>query len=210
MKTKKLFIVGAGGFGRELHAWVQHHPDFRKAWEIGGFLDDNKDALKPFGSFAEVFPLKGHTVLPNHLYLCGFGLPAVKVKLLPSLINAGAEFFTFIHPSCVLGERLKIGKGVVICPGVSVTADISIGDYSMIGPNTTIGHDAQIGAWNTLCAQCDITGRVVIEDEVFLGSRASIIPGKKIGNRSIVGAGAVVVSNVPEGVTVVGNPARIL
>ena len=207
---KKLFIVGAGGFGRELHAWIQDHADFNKAWEIAGFLDDNPDALKSFGSFAKVFPLKGHMVSSDNLYLCGLGLPAVKMELLAPLIKVGAQFITFIYPNCVVGERVKIGRGVVLCPGVSASVDISIGDYSMIGPSTTIGHDASIGEWNTLCAQCDITGRVVVGDGVFMGSRASVIPSKKVGSRSIVGAGAVVISNVPEGVTVVGNPARIL
>jgi len=80
----------------------------------------------------------------------------------------------------------------------------------MIGPNSTIGHDAIIGDWTTLCAQCDVTGKVNIGNEVFLGSRVSIIPSIKVGSRSILGAGAVVISNVPEAVTMVGNPARIL
>jgi acetyltransferase-like isoleucine patch superfamily enzyme len=51
---------------------------------------------------------------------------------------------------------------------------------------------------------------VKVADRVFMGSRATVIPGKKVGARSIVGAGAVVVADVPPGVTVVGNPARVL
>jgi acetyltransferase-like isoleucine patch superfamily enzyme len=80
----------------------------------------------------------------------------------------------------------------------------------MIGPNTVVGHDSKIGDYCTLCAQCDITGGVVIKNEVLLGSRVSIIPRRTIGNKSILGAGAVIISNVPDEVTMVGNPARIL
>jgi sugar O-acyltransferase (sialic acid O-acetyltransferase NeuD family) len=207
---KKLYIVGAGGFGRELHSWIQQHPDFNSVWKIAGFLDDNPNALKLFGSFAKVLPLKGHKVSVDNLYLCGLGLPAVKKELLTPLVKVGAEFITFIHPTCVIGERVKIGRGVVLCPGISISVDITIGDFSMIGPNTTIGHDVSIGEWNTLCAQCDITGHVVVGDSVFMGSRVSVIPSKKLGNKSIVGAGAVVISNVPEGCTVAGNPARLI
>ena len=207
---KKLYIVGAGGFGRELHSWIQQHPDFNSAWKIAGFLDDNPNALNLFGSFAKVLPLKGHKVSIDNLYLCGLGLPAVKKELLTPLVKGGAEFITFIHPTCVIGERVKIGQGVVLCPGISISVDITIGDFSMIGPNTTIGHDVSIGEWNTLCAQCDLTGHVVVGDSVFMGSRVSVIPNKKIGNKSIVGAGALVISNVPEGCTVVGNPARVI
>lgn len=207
---KKLYIVGAGGFGREVYAWVKQHPEFNKSWTLAGFLDDNADALMRFGNFSSVIPLKSHEVLNSNVYICALGLPLVKAKLMAPLIEQKAEFISFVHPTAVIGERVKLGRGVVVCPGVSISVDISIGDFSMIGPNTTIGHDGTIGAWCTLCAQCDITGRVTINDGVFLGSRVSIIPGKKIGNKSILGAGSVVISDVPEGVTVVGNPARIL
>lgn len=208
--SKKLFIVGAGGLGRELHSWIQQHPDFNRDYSFSGFLDDNPDALKPFGNFAPVLPIVGHQVSADSVYLCGIGIPSMKIKLLSSLINSRASFISFIHPSSVVGERIKIGQGVIVCPGVSISADITIGSYSMIGPNTTIGHDAIIGEWCTLCAQCDITGHVVVGSAVFMGSRASIIPGKKIGSESIIGAGAVVITDVPSQVTVVGNPARIL
>jgi sugar O-acyltransferase (sialic acid O-acetyltransferase NeuD family) len=207
---KNLFIVGAGGFGREVYAWIKQHPEFNKTWVLAGFLDDNLEALNPFGNFANVSVLKNHQVSNANVYICALGLPPVKSKLLASLIEQKAEFISFIHPTAVIGERVKIGRGVVVCPGASISVDISIGDFSMIGPNTTIGHDGTIGAWCTLCAQCDVTGRVTIGDGVFLGSRVSIIPSKKVGRGSILGAGSVVISDVPEGVTVVGNPARIL
>ena len=207
---KKLYIVGAGGFGREVHAWIKQHPEFNKRWVVAGFLDDNLDALKAFGSFATVLPLKNHQVLETNVYICALGLPLVKTKLITPLIEQNAEFISFIHPTAIIGERVKLGRGVVVCPGVSISADISIGAFSMIGPNTTIGHDGAIGEWCTLCAQCDITGHVTIKDAVFLGSRVSIIPGKTVGSKSILGAGSVVISDVPESVTIVGNPARIL
>jgi acetyltransferase-like isoleucine patch superfamily enzyme len=55
-----------------------------------------------------------------------------------------------------------------------------------------------------------VTGRVQVADRVFLGSRVSIIPGRQVGSRAVLGAGAVVITDVPPGVTMVGNPARIL
>ena len=207
---KKLLIIGAGGFGREVYTWLQNNPSNKKEWELAGFLDDNLDALKPFGDFAPVSSIHGHQVDPQNVYVCGLGLPGMKNKILEPFLSAGAEFITFIHPTSTLGSRIKIGRGVFICPGVSISADIKIGDFVMIGPNSTIGHDAVIGDWTTLCAQCDVTGKVNIGNEVFMGSRVSIIPSKKIGSRSILGAGAVIISNVPDNVTMVGNPARIL
>jgi sugar O-acyltransferase (sialic acid O-acetyltransferase NeuD family) len=207
---KKLLIVGAGGFGRELYAWASQHPDCGRAWQLAGFLDDNSEALKPFGSFAPVWPLAGHKPMADQLYLIGLGSPVTKEKLIAPLVSAGAEFLTFVHPSAIIGARVTLGRGVVICPGAILSVDIDVGEFAMVNLNSTIGHDARIGAWTTLSAQCDVTGHVRVADRVFLGSGARIIPGKSVGSRSTVGAGAVVVTDVPAAVTVVGNPARIL
>jgi sugar O-acyltransferase (sialic acid O-acetyltransferase NeuD family) len=177
---------------------------------LAGFLDDNADALLTFGRFAPVSPLAGHKPSVDNLYLAGLGMPLLKEKLVAPLVAAGAEFVTFVHPQSHLGARVKLGKGAVICPGAILSVDIEIGDFAMVNLNCTIGHDATLGPWTSLSAQCDITGHVRVADRVFMGSRASIIPGKTVGSRSIVGAGAVVVRDVPAGVTVVGIPARIL
>ncbi len=207
---KKLWIVGAGGFGREMHVWARQHPDHGRAWQVAGFLDDNAQALRAFGDFAPIAPLTGHAVDPGALYLCGLGLPPVKEKLLRPLLDAGAEFLTFIHPRALVGDRVKLGRGVVLCPGAIASADIVLGDFVMLNLHATVGHDASVGAWSTLSAHCDVTGRVQVADRVFMGSQASVIPGKSIGSRSVLGAGAVVINDVPADVTVVGNPARVL
>ena len=207
---KKLLIVGAGGFGRELYAWASQHPDCGKAWTVVGFLDDNPEALKPFGDFASVRPLTSHQPSADQLHLVGLGMPVLKEKLVAPLVSAGAEFLTFVHPSAIIGDRVTLGRGVVVCPGAILSVDIDVGEFALVNLNCTIGHDARLGAWTSLSAQCDITGHVRVADRVFLGSRASIIPGKTVGSRATVGAGAVVVTDVPAAVTVVGIPARIL
>jgi acetyltransferase-like isoleucine patch superfamily enzyme len=80
----------------------------------------------------------------------------------------------------------------------------------LINLNSTVGHEASVGDWSTLSAQCDVTGGAKIADRVFMGSRATVIPGKSVGSRTVVAAGAVVMTDVPADVIVAGNPARVL
>ncbi len=207
---KKLFIIGAGGFGRELYAWAAQHPDHGHAWQLAGFLDDNAQALTAFGAFAPIYPLATHRVSADEVFLCGLGLPAVKEKLLTPLLQQGAAFINFIHPKATLGARVKLGQGVILCPGAVVSVDVDLGDFVMINLNSTVGHDAKIGAWTTLSAHCDVTGFVEVGPRVFMGSRVSIIPTKKIGEGATLGAGSVIIRDVPPHVTMIGNPARVL
>lgn len=207
---KSLYIVGAGSFGRELHSYVLRHPAHGRDWTFAGFLDDNPDALQAYGRFAPVVALSGHVPSPEAVYLCGLGHPAKKARLTEPLLQAGARFIPFVHPSVLIGERVRLGAGVVLCPGVILTCDISLGDFVTVNLSTTIGHDVTVGEWTTVSSQCDLTGHVQVGAGVFIGSKASIIPGRRIGAGSLVAAGAVVFRDVAPGVTVAGNPAATL
>lgn len=207
---KKLYIVGAGGFGRELASWINDVPEGERNWIMHGFLDDDSNALKPFGSFASAMPLASHKVSPDNIYICGVGSPKIKKKVIQPLLKQGAQFISFVHPRALIGDRVKLGMGVVICPESVLSCDIELGDFSMINLRSTVGHDVKVGPWSTISAQCDLTGGTQLGAEVFLGSRVSVIPGKKVGDGATIGAGSVVMTNIPDGVTAFGSPARIL
>ena len=207
---KKLTIIGAGAFGREVYVWAKQHPDCGVAWELAGFLDDNPSALREYGDFAAIQSLTGHLPIEGNVYLNGIAQPALKQRLLAPLIAAGAEFLTFVHPTAKVGERVTLGRGVVLCPGAIVTTDAKIGEFVVLNLRSTVGHDAAVGAWTTVSAHCDITGFVQVGESVFMGSRSSIIPGRTVGEGATIGAGAVVFTHVAPGVTVFGNPAKVL
>lgn len=205
---KNLFIVGAGGFGRELKAWISHDPNFAQGTVFAGFLDDNKNALDAFSNFAPVCSLAEHRVSEENIYLCGMAIPSLKEKLISPLLKQGARFESFIHSTSIIGERVRLGRGSVICPHCVLSCDIVIGDFATLNIATTVGHDVQVGDWTTASAQVDLTGGVKVGRGVFLGSRASVIPQKTIGDYATVAAGAVVFTSVPSKTTFAGNPAR--
>ena len=206
---KDLYIVGAGGFGREVYAWLLDLPACNVEWRIRGFLDDNLQALDGFdyepGVVARVSDFQPGE---GDLFVCAIGARAHKRRVCEGLKARGAQFFTLVHPTAIVGPNVTLGEGVVLCPRVTVTCDVQIDEMVMLNLHCTVGHDVRIGAWSTVSAQCDLTGSVQVGVGAFLGSGVRVIPGKRIGDDAVVGAGSVVIRNVREGQKVFGNPAR--
>ena len=207
---RELFIVGAGGFGRELYAWLRDMPECGRDWKFAGFLDDKLSALDGFKYDAGVVA-RVDTFEPRagQLFACGIGNVQAKIAVCQPLIERGAQFLTIVHPTAILGENVALGEGVVLCPRVTLSCDIKLGPMTMLNYHVTVGHDARVGSWTTLCPHCDLTGGTQVGDRTFLGSGARLIPGTRVGDDALVGAGAVVMRTVKDGQRVFGNPARV-
>jgi sugar O-acyltransferase (sialic acid O-acetyltransferase NeuD family) len=206
---KKVYILGAGGFGREVFQWMMETLDFQKDYLFKGFIDDDPNALNSFDiDYGIVSSVREYSYQEGDVLICGLGHPEVKRTICEPLLKAGANFLTIIHPTAKVGRGCSIGVGCVICPFAILTCDVQLGDFVLFNVMSTAGHDVQVGDWSTLSAHSDCTGGVELSESVFLGSGARIIPNKKVGRSATVGAGAVVIRDVPSEDTVFGNPAR--
>lgn len=207
--SKKLYIIGAGGFGREIYGWLKDEVNLLSEYELVGFLDDNSAVLDGYeiehGVVGRILDFEPEG---DGYFICGIGSVEWKKKLCQPMVAAGARFLTLVHPTSLIGRNVTLGEGVVVCPGVTLTCDLTVGDMTMINCHSSAGHDVSIGSWCTISAHCDLTGGTVLEDEVFLGSGASVIPNKKVGEGATVGAGSVVIRDVSPFARVFGNPAR--
>lgn len=147
-----------------------------------------------------------NTVTPNywelgsHCVIGGNGFGIVDYK--------GERFVMPHHGNVVISEGVIIHNHVCIDRGV--LGSTYIGPQTAIDNFVHVAHGVQIGQRATICAGAVIGGSVVIGDDVFIGINASIKNKIKIGNNVTIGAGAVVVKDVPDGVTIIGNPGRIL
>lgn len=106
----------------------------------------------------------------------------------------------FVENDVVIGDRVTVKSGVQLWDGLRV------GDDVFIGPNVTFTNDRYPRSGNRRF-ECLPT---LLGDGCSIGAGAVLLPGIRIGRHSIVGAGAVVTTDVPDGVVVVGNPARVI
>jgi sugar O-acyltransferase (sialic acid O-acetyltransferase NeuD family) len=206
----KIAIVGAGGAGREMYSWMMHANAHAKNYQVIGFIDDNKDALLDYDYPIKVMSSVQDYVPGDECLVVSIAAPATRQKIVYELKKKRAKFYTFIHPSVIIGANSKVGEGCVICPGVIISCDTELEEFVMLNTNSTIGHDSHIGQYTTVNGKVEITGNNQVGELVFFGVGARIIPSRKIGDRAIVGAGSVVIRNVKPDTTVFGNPAKAL
>ncbi|MGO9022305.1 MAG: acetyltransferase [Syntrophobacteraceae bacterium] len=206
---KRLLIIGAGGFGRELLGWSRDIPFNARDWAVGGFLDANPAALD---GYQVDLPILGDpmTISPseNDVLTCAIGDPKAKLRIVEALKRKGGRFISIIHPTAVVGPLCRLGEGCILCPAVVITTNVTIGDFVTVNVAATVGHDVVVGEGCTICGHADITGAALLGKGVFVGSHASILPKASIGDYAIVGAGSVVLRKVREGATVMGVPAK--
>lgn len=209
MIIKKVFILGAGGFGREVYEWLSDWCAVNNGWEVGGFINDDLNALDGFDGLPPIVSrINEYSPSDNSFVVCAIGNPQDKKKVVELLIARGVEFFTLKHPTAVVGGRVKLGNGVVICPYAVLTTNITIGDFVMLNVASSVGHDVCIGDYSTLSGHCDVTGGVTLDDCVFMGSHAVVLPKAHVGAHACIGAGSVVLKRVAPYTTVFGIPAK--
>ena len=98
----------------------------------------------------------------------------------------------------------------MLCPRAVLSENAKVGKHTIVNIGSLVGHDVVMGDFCTLSCQVDIMGGCVVGDRVLFGSGSRVLPGVKIGNDCIIGAGAIVGRDVPDGATVYAEFARTL
>ena len=209
-KLTPLAIVGAGGFGREV-AWLaddinRETPTF----DFVGFVDDGAS------STPEGYPVLGTTDrwiadgrTDVHL-VCALGDPVTRWKVADRLSQAGFRFATLIHPSVKRSRHVRIGPGGMICADNILTTNIDIGAHALLNLDCTVGHDSRLADYVSMMPGVHISGDVTTDVGAYFGTGAVAINGVRIGAWSVIGAGAVVSSDIPRGMIAVGVPAKAI
>lgn len=208
---KDIAIFGVGGFGREVLALIKDINKVEPTWNIVGFFDDGYEK----GLIINGYPTLGTSADLNKWetpisVAISIGNPVIKKKILDKITNPLVDYPTLIHPTVWIGdsEFVEMGKGCIICAGNLITTNIKIGDFVILNLGCTVGHDTIIKKYSAFMPSVNISGEVIIDEGVYVGTGAKIINQLEIGDYTVVGAGAVVSKTLPSHCTAVGVPAK--
>ena len=208
---KDLIIFGASGFGREVAWAVERLNKVTPTWNLLGFMDD-ADAIQ--GTEINGYKVLGKTAdvsnYPDAYYVVAVGASRTREKIVSNMktVNPSIKFGTVIDPSVEMSDLVTIGEGTIICAHTIITVNIEIGSHVIVNLDCTVGHEAVLQDFVTLYPSVNVYGITNIGHAVELGTGMQIIQGKTVGDYSIVGAGAVVVKDIPAKCTAVGSPAK--
>lgn len=210
---KKLVILGAGGLAREVLWAVRDCNRDKHEWDVLGFIDDNPELhgqtlchLPILGGFDWV-----EKSISDELFgICGIGAPRVRKLIHEKYSAIGLHFATVVHPTVQMSQYVDIAPGVFIAASNIITTQVTLREHVFLNLACTVGHDAVLDPYVNCAPGCNISGNVHLCTGVHVGTGAKIIQDLTVGRWTRIGAGAVVVSDLPERVVAVGVPAKVI
>jgi sugar O-acyltransferase (sialic acid O-acetyltransferase NeuD family) len=206
---KPLVIIGAGGFGREV-AWLVsdiNNALSKPQWDILGFVDDSVvETAEGYSVLGGIDWLNKHAA--SFFVVCAIGNPSTRKTVIDSISSSSISFGTLIHPSVKMSKYVTVLEGSIICSDTIITTNVKIGRHCILNLGTRIGHDSVLDDYSSLMPGVNIAGDVVLGKGSYLGLNASVINKVRVGDWTTVGAGATVVSDLPEKCVAVGIPAK--
>lgn len=203
----RLGIFGASGHGK-----VIAEAALLSGWKEVFFFDDawpkaaNNSHWPIIGGFKEL--LSNWDDYDGAIVAIGDNKTRQEKSL--ELIEAGITLVTIVHPSATVSDFSQIGVGCFIAANSVLNVDTVINDLTIVNSSAVIEHDCKIGEACHISPAAALAGGVSIGNRTWVGINSSVRQEIKIGNDVIVGAGSVVVKDLPPSVRVVGNPVREL
>ena len=207
---QKLLIIGAGNIG----GFISYNIDEFGDYDVLGFLDDDvaKIGKSLYGRevLGPISAIDKYVADDEISVVIGIANPIFKRKIANFLQSKKVHFPNFIAPTVWLSKQIQLGKGIILYPGVSINYECEISDFVIMNMNCAIGHNCKFDAFSTLAPGVNLAGFSHVMQCADVGIGATTIQGVVIGKESRIGGQTMILNNVPDGATVVGNPARII
>lgn len=204
---KVLAILGASGHGKV----VADAALSSGLWQRVSFYDDAWPTKTQNGQHEIVGNTKTLLdLLEKPEVVVAVGNNNIRLAKQCELIANGFTVATVVHPSAVISSSATIAPGAVVMAGAVINSDAVVGSACIVNSNAVVEHDCLLGDAVHISPGACLAGGVIVGQCSWLGIGASIIQLKRIGTNVMVGAGAAVVTDLPDGTTAVGVPAKII
>lgn len=207
--NEALMIVGAGGHARSVAILAALTPGLTVvgvADRTAATLGERIGSAQVVATFADMPRWRSDGI---ELVALAVGDNAEREALFNQALACGLRPVTLIHPSVICDPEGTIGEGTVICAGAILGPHVRLGRGVIINTGSILDHECQVDDFAQIATGSRLAGRVRVGARAFLGIGCAVIDKKRIGIGAVIGAGAVVISDIPDGRTAVGVPARL-
>lgn len=210
---ESLLVWGGGGHGKVVADLIR-----ALGHRVAGFIDADPRKLgavvEPGGAAVVVsqdefmrLAVDGHELpFAGGAVALAVGANRPRLRGLPLL--GGRVAPALIHPAATVSPSARVGRGSVVLAGAVLNADAGVGDATIVNTGAIVEHDCVIGDGVHLSPRATLCGGVQVGEGSWICAGATVIPGVRVGRWAVVGAGALVLRDVPDGVTVMGVPAK--
>lgn len=207
---RHLVIIGAGGFGREVFNSAMESIGYGLDFDIKGFIDNVYEEIKQPEYPPILSKIEEYNIQKDDVFVCAIGDVTYKKKYSEYILNKGGQFINLIHKTAYISKNVVLGIGCLILADSRIHCDVKIGNHVTIQPKAIIGHDVIIEDWCLINALADCGGASYLEEGVTLHTTCFVLPQKRMGAYSTLGAGSVAVRSLPPYSVAFGVPAKVL
>jgi len=209
--SKTVLLIGAGGHAQVVAEALWRMAEAGSEWHPLGFVDDNPMLQgRAFLGLPVLGPIATWREVGADALVVAIGDNALRRRCYLGLQAAGATFATVIHPRAIVAPDVVIGPGSMVLAGVVINTGSVIGADVILNTACSLDHHNRIGDHVHIAPGVHTGGEVTVEEGALVGIGATVLPRRRLGAWSVVGAGAVVLHDIPARATAVGVPARPL
>lgn len=207
--TKKLAIIGAGGHAKV----VLDTALLMEKWDGFIFLDDFNNSQPQFMGHPLLgsTELLGQQITPNNYdIIIAIGDNNVRSKIYETAKKLRFQLPCIVHPTSSISKFAELSEGSVFFAQTTVNAGAKIGKCVIVNTCASVDHDCVLGDFAHISPGVRLGGNTSVGDFSWVGIGSCTRHESNIGSNCMIGAGAVVIKDVPDGETVIGNPAKAL
>lgn len=207
---KRIVLLGAGGHAKVVWDTLQCMRE-RDRLEVVAVLDDDFNLWgRSFLGLTIDGPMEKMADLPVDVAIVAIGDNRARRQVYERVQGNSVPLINAIHPSAVIAHEVQLGRGIVAFANVAVNIGTVIGDNVILNTACSVDHDCTIGPYAHIAPGVHLGGDVTIGEGTLIGIGATVMPQRQVGTWSVVGAGALVYTDLPDRVVAVGMPAKVI